>query len=305
MGSCISSRPRAESVISYDSDSFPDQPSFFDEDNSLEYIASDYLSASTSSQTQHVSLGFSDFRQPNSPSEPHSEQQPTRSQSYLFALNHDLCRSESNLSNDIISWQKGELLGRGAFGSVYLGLDSETGMLMAVKEFPINDKSVGELDEIQQEINLMRGLDHENIVRYFGSRKENEFLHVFMEFVPGGSIAAILKKFPCLSLDVVKHYTRQILEGVHYLHTNSIIHRDLKGANLLIDSNGVVKVADFGASRKLQGFHTAMNECRSLKGTPFWMAPEVVVQAAYGRQADIWSIACCVIEMATGIPPLE
>ncbi|KAL0218500.1 hypothetical protein P9112_004153 [Eukaryota sp. TZLM1-RC] len=303
MGGCFSTA--GDLVVTYDShlEHNSDTPAFekyhcshseHSDPDSLELIANNYITSTSTNNM--VSLGFADSPASNSPN-------GRRSGSFLYAVNQDLTRSDSTLSGDQINWVSGELLGRGAFGSVYLGLDSDTGILMAVKEFPTSDKSQAELEEIQQEINLMRDFSHENIVRYYGCKRSRGLLHVFMEYVPGGSIASLLRKFSHFSADVVKHYTRQILEGVSYLHSHSIIHRDLKGANLLIDNNGVVKVADFGASRKLQGYHTALNECRSLKGTPFWMAPEVIEQAAYGRAADIWSIGCCVIEMLSGRPP--
>ena len=98
-------------------------------------------------------------------------------------------------------------------------------------------------------------------------------------------------------------YTRQILTGLEYLHANRIIHRDIKGANILVDSDGVVKLADFGASKQLQNVMSATGDLHSLKGTPYWMAPEVIKQTGHGRQADIWSVGCTVIEMLTGKPP--
>jgi hypothetical protein len=99
-------------------------------------------------------------------------------------------------------------------------------------------------------------------------------------------------------------YTRQILEGLHYLHTHHIMHRDIKGANILVDNAGVVKLADFGASRRLADLVTIESGgCKSVKGTPYWMAPEVIKQTGHGRQADIWSVGCTVIEMVTAKPP--
>ncbi|KAL0209653.1 hypothetical protein RCL1_008491 [Eukaryota sp. TZLM3-RCL] len=297
MGSCIS-KSVPSTVIHYHSIDQPDGSP----DDDFETIANNYL---TSSSSNIVSLGFADNPVINSPISRRRE-----SDSFKYHYDEDIISRRRNsypktsLSpSSNINFKKGELLGRGAFGSVYLGLDCDTGMLMAIKEFPRIDKSTAELVEIQQEIDLMKTLTHPNIVKYYGSQSSLDNLHVFMEYVPGGSIAQLIKKFQCFSLDVVKHYTRQILEGVAYLHSHSIIHRDLKGANILVTDDGTVKVADFGASKRLQGYHTMLNEAHSLKGTPFWMAPEIVVQSSYGRAADIWSIGCCIIEMATGRPP--
>ena len=98
-------------------------------------------------------------------------------------------------------------------------------------------------------------------------------------------------------------YTRQILEGLAYLHRNQIMHRDIKGANILVDNTGVVKLADFGASRQLADLVTMESGFKSMKGTPYWMAPEVIKQTGHGRQADIWSVACTAVEMITAKPP--
>ena len=121
--------------------------------------------------------------------------------------------------------------------------------------------------------------------------------------MPGGSIASLLTRFGAFAEKLVAVYTRQILEGLHYLHTHHIMHRDIKGANILVDNAGCVKLADFGASRRLADLVTMESGCKSVKGTPYWMAPEVIKQTGHGRQADIWSVACTVIEMATAKPP--
>lgn len=99
----------------------------------------------------------------------------------------------------------------------------------------------------------MRGLDHENIVRYYGTSQEEGVLNIFLEYVPGGSISSLLAKFGCFSEKVIRVYTRQILHGLDYLHRHKIVHRDIKCANILVDNNGVVKLADFGASKRLEG----------------------------------------------------
>ena len=128
-------------------------------------------------------------------------------------------------------------------------------------------------------------------------------LHIFLEFVPGGSIAGLLSKFGPFAERVVAVYTRQILEGLAYLHRNQIMHRDIKGANILVDNTGVVKLADFGASRQLADLVTMESGFKSMKGTPYWMAPEVIKQTGHGRQADIWSVGCTAVEMITAKPP--
>jgi serine/threonine protein kinase len=131
--------------------------------------------------------------------------------------------------------------------------------------------------------------------------EEKGFVNIFQEWVPGGSIAHLLKRFGPFRVGVVRTYTRQILEGLEYLHHNGIVHRDIKGGNILVDDVGHVKLADFGASQKM-----AMGETQAtteIKGTPYFMAPEVLSDSRYGRRGDVWAMGCTIIQMLTGEPP--
>ncbi|KAJ3582019.1 hypothetical protein NHX12_015980, partial [Muraenolepis orangiensis] len=105
---------------------------------------------------------------------------------------------------------------------------------------------------------------------------------------PEGSIKDQLKSYGALTENVTRRYTRQILEGVSYLHSNMIVHRDVKGANILRDSVGTVKLGDFGAGRRLQTICLSGTGIKSVTGTPYWMSPEVISGEGYGRKADIW-----------------
>lgn len=207
------------------------------------------------------------------------------------------------------NWTCGDLLGQGAFGSVYRGMDNDTGTLMAVKQVSLGFGSASaakvaeHIKSVEAEVNLLKQLDHPNIVRYLGTEKTSKVLNIFLEYVPGGSIASLLSNFGHFKEPVVKLYTKQILLGLEYLHKNAIMHRDIKGANILVDNAGLVKLADFGASKKIEDLVSVGSGANSVKGTPYWMAPEVITQTGHGRQADIWSVACTVIEMATGKPP--
>jgi len=202
-----------------------------------------------------------------------------------------------------INWKKGELLGSGAFGKVYLGLNLDTGELLAVKAVPIAlDEDDEQTTSLVREISLMKVLFHENIVRYIGTQRDESMLHIFLEYVPGGSISAVLQKFGQLSEDATRAYSKQILHGLAYLHAHQIMHRDIKGANILVSNTGTIKLADFGASKKITEMLTQY-DCKSLKGTPYWMAPEVIMQAGHGRSADIWSVGATIVEMLTGKPP--
>ncbi|PKA48756.1 Mitogen-activated protein kinase kinase kinase NPK1 [Apostasia shenzhenica] len=207
-----------------------------------------------------------------------------------------------------IRWRKGELIGCGAFGHVYMGMNLDSGELLAVKQVLIGtsnaskEKAQAHIRELEEEVNLLKNLSHPNIVRYLGTVREEETLNILLEFVPGGSISSLLGKFGSFPEAVIKMYTKQLLQGLEYLHRNGIIHRDIKGANILVDNKGCIKLADFGASKQVAKLAT-MTAAKSMKGTPYWMAPEVILQTGHSFSADIWSVGCTVIEMATGKPP--
>ncbi|CAI9118555.1 OLC1v1020142C2 [Oldenlandia corymbosa var. corymbosa] len=207
-----------------------------------------------------------------------------------------------------IRWRRGELIGAGAFGRVHMGMDIDSGELIAVKEVSIAANSASKertqvhIRELEEEVNLLKNLSHPNIVRYLGTAREKESLNIFLEFVPGGSISSLLGKFGSFPESVIRMYTKQLLLGLEYLHKNNIMHRDIKGANILVDNKGCIKLADFGASKKVVELAT-MTGAKSMKGTPYWMAPEVILQTGHTFSADIWSVGCTVIEMATGKPP--
>ncbi|XP_062055306.1 mitogen-activated protein kinase kinase kinase 19 [Lepus europaeus] len=219
--------------------------------------------------------------------------------------------SETSLKNeDSILWTKGEILGKGAYGTVYCGLTSQ-GQLIAVKQVALDtsDKVATEKEyrKLQEEVELLKALKHVNIVAYLGTRLEENTVSIFMEFVPGGSISSIINRFGPLPEMVFCKYTKQILQGVAYLHENCVVHRDIKGNNVMLMPTGIIKLIDFGCAKRLawaglNGTHSDM--LKSMHGTPYWMAPEVISESGYGRKSDIWSIGCTVFEMATGKPPL-
>ncbi|KAL2509040.1 Mitogen-activated protein kinase kinase kinase 3 [Forsythia ovata] len=157
-----------------------------------------------------------------------------------------------------IRWRKGELIGSGAFGRVYMGMNLDSGELLAVKEVAIAVNSASKKTQ-----------------RYLGTVREEDSLNILLEFVPGGSISSLLGKFGSFPES---------------------------GANILVDNKGCIKLADFGASKKVVALAT-MTGAKSMKGTPYWMAPEVIRQTGHSYSADIWSVGCTVIEMATGKPP--
>ncbi|KAL4635569.1 hypothetical protein GN956_G12925 [Arapaima gigas] len=213
-------------------------------------------------------------------------------------------------ADDAVTWTKGEVLGRGAYGTVYCGLTSN-GQLIAVKQVALDDSdpeaAESEYQRLQVEVDLLKTLRHNNIVGFLGTALQDGAVSIFMEYVPGGSIASILQRFGPLPEKVLALYTQQILEGVAYLHRNRVIHRDLKGNNVMLMPDGVIKLIDFGCARRI-GRLTHGGDLsgllKSVHGTPYWMAPEVINESGHGRKSDIWSIGCTVFEMATGKPPL-
>ncbi|XP_029313336.1 mitogen-activated protein kinase kinase kinase 22 [Cottoperca gobio] len=207
-----------------------------------------------------------------------------------------------------VNWRQGKLLGRGAFGEVYLCYDVDTGRELAAKQVPFDtdcQETSKEVNALECEIQLLKNLRHERIVQYYGCLRdlEQKKLTIFVEFMPGGSIKDQLKAYGALTEKVTRRYTRQILQGVSYLHSNMIVHRDIKGANILRDSSGNVKLGDFGASKRIQTICMSGTGIKSVTGTPYWMSPEVINGEGYGRKADVWSVACTVVEMLTQKPP--
>ncbi|KAI4389137.1 hypothetical protein MLD38_001394 [Melastoma candidum] len=195
----------------------------------------------------------------------------------------------------ITYWEKGHLLGRGSFGSVYEGI-ADGGFFFAVKEVSLHDQGAKEsILQLEREISLLSQFQHENIVRYYGTEKDELNLYIFLELVTKGSLLNLYHTYH-LRDSQVSAYTRQILNGLKYLHDRDVVHRDIKCANILVDASGSVKLADFGLAKA-----TRLNDVKSCKGTVFWMAPEVVRAKSngYGLPADIWSLGCTVLEMLT------
>ncbi|KAK9450840.1 kinase-like domain-containing protein [Limtongia smithiae] len=213
-------------------------------------------------------------------------------------------------------WIRGAFIGSGSFGSVVLGLNALTGELMAVKQVEMTKDDQGRkksmLDALHREIQLLRDMQHENIVQYIGSSSDGQFLNIFLEYVPGGSVATLLSNYGPLEEPLIRIFVKQILCGLTYLHDRDIIHRDIKGANVLVDNKGKIKISDFGISKRVEaglmpsganGKDNLQHHRPSLQGSVYWMAPEVVKQTSYTRKADIWSLGCLVVEMFTGTHP--
>lgn len=209
-------------------------------------------------------------------------------------------------------WIKGQLIGKGTFGRVYLGMNITTGEPIAVKQVEVNPKAAGQEKEkmremvraLDIEIDTMRDLDHPNIVSYLGCERKELSISIFLEYIPGGSVGSCLRKHGKFEEPVVSSLTRQTLQGLSYLHNEGILHRDLKADNILLDLDGTCKISDFGISKKTDNIY-GNDITNSMQGSVFWMAPEVIRSQGLGYSAkvDIWSLGCVVLEMFCGRRP--
>eukprot|EP00331_Platyophrya_macrostoma_P021053 CAMPEP_0176468890 /NCGR_PEP_ID=MMETSP0127-20121128/39413_1 /TAXON_ID=938130 /ORGANISM="Platyophrya macrostoma, Strain WH" /LENGTH=665 /DNA_ID=CAMNT_0017862647 /DNA_START=178 /DNA_END=2175 /DNA_ORIENTATION=+ len=208
---------------------------------------------------------------------------------------------------DLEGWRMLKMLGKGSFGAVYEAL-LQCGRTVCVKVIELGAITDGtELAKLRSEIALMKRLHHPNIVQYHGclEDKAKNTINIFMEFVTGGTLNSFVKKFKSIPLPLIRSWTLQIMCGVKYLHDCGIVHRDIKGDNVLVSNDGVIKLADFGCSKSIDDVCSKTHGCQTMVGTPYWMAPEVIKCDAggYGMKSDIWSVGCTVVEMITGKPP--
>lgn len=220
--------------------------------------------------------------------------------------------SESSGGRPVFKWVKGDLIGRGTYGRVYLALNATTGEMIAVKQVEL-PTTASDREDIRQknvvaalksEIETLKDLDHPNIVSYLGYEETRQTLSIFLEYVPGGSVGSCLRKHGKLEEATIKSFLNQILEGLSYLHGRNILHRDLKADNLLVDHLGTVKISDFGTVRKSEDIYGNVASM-SVQGSIFWMAPEVMSLSSrgYSAKVDIWSLGCVVLEMFAGRRP--
>ncbi|RPD76435.1 Pkinase-domain-containing protein [Lentinus tigrinus ALCF2SS1-7] len=197
-------------------------------------------------------------------------------------------------------FQLGNCIGRGQFGAVYRALNLNTGQMVAVKRIRLEGLKEEEIAQLMKEVDLVKSLSHPSIVKYEGMARDDDTLSIVLEYAENGSLGQTLKAFGKLNERLVANYVVKILEGLHYLHQNDVVHCDLKAANILTTKNGNVKLSDFGVSLNLRAME---REMKDVAGTPNWMAPEVIELKGASTKSDIWSLACTVIELLTGRPP--
>lgn len=233
--------------------------------------------------------------------------------SQMETIPHDMISTPSVPTRQAtFKWMKGSLIGKGTFGRVYLGMNITTGEPLAVKQVEVNKRAAGQdkdkvkemVKALDQEIDTMQHLDHVNIVQYLGCERKEVSISIFLEYIPGGSIGSCLRKHGRFEEKVVSSLTRQTLAGLSYLHSEGILHRDLKADNILLDLDGTCKISDFGISKKSDNIY-GNDSTNSMQGSVFWMAPEVVRShgQGYSAKVDIWSLGCVVLEMFAGKRP--
>ncbi|KAH9024811.1 kinase-like protein [Lactarius pseudohatsudake] len=206
--------------------------------------------------------------------------------------------ASSRILND---YQLGDSLGKGAFGQVYRALNWATGETVAVKEIQLSNIPKGELGQIMSEIDLLKNLNHPNIVKYKGFVKTPEYLYIILEFCENGSLHNICKRFGKFPENLVAVYVSQVLEGLVYLHDQGVIHRDIKGANILTTKDGAVKLADFGVASNTTAAGAASDD--AVVGSPYWSTPTNCVSPSSTDASQLQSVGCTVIELLEGRPP--
>ncbi|XP_012137169.1 mitogen-activated protein kinase kinase kinase 4 isoform X2 [Megachile rotundata] len=206
------------------------------------------------------------------------------------------------------TWQRGIKIGQGRFGKVYTVVNNQTGELLAMKEVQLQPGDHRAIRRVAEELQIFEGIQHKHLVRYYGLEIHREEMLIFMEFCAEGTLESLVAgSGNGLPESLVRKYTHQLLSAVEVLHCHGIVHRDIKSANIfLTDEGNCLKLGDFGSAVQIKAHTTMPGELQGFVGTQAYMAPEVFMKSesgGHGRAADIWSVGCCIVEMASGRRP--
>ncbi|XP_039914431.1 serine/threonine-protein kinase PAK 3-like [Hirundo rustica] len=206
-------------------------------------------------------------------------------------------RSIVSVGNPVTKYVGLEKIAKGGYGTVYTATDTATGGVVAIKQVSLHKQPQKEL--IVNELLVVRDNKHPNIVNYLDSYLVEDKLWIIMEYMDGGSLSSVVKEVQMTEGEMAA-ICQECLQALNFLHSNLVIHRDVKSENILLGMDGSVKLADFGLCAQMTSEQSKRN---SLVGTAHWMAPEYVNKDAYGAKVDIWSFGIVVIEMLQGEPP--
>lgn len=186
-------------------------------------------------------------------------------------------------------------IGRSKNSVVYKGRLKKTIEYLAIK----SSEKLNKL-KVMNEVRILQNLDHENIIKYYSWHKTRNHFWIVLEYCPGGDILTLIDQDKCLPESIIKDFGLNIIDGLHYLHTNGVIYADLKPSNILFNEYGVLKLCDFGLARLISDVQSEENK----KGTPYYMAPELFEEGGvYSYYSDLWSLGCVLYELAVGTPP--
>ncbi|XP_073989973.1 mitogen-activated protein kinase kinase kinase 4 isoform X2 [Rhodnius prolixus] len=205
-------------------------------------------------------------------------------------------------------WQRGIKIGQGRFGKVYTAVNTDSGELMAMKEISLQPNDIRTIQKVGLEFKIFEGIVHDHLVRYYGAEVHREELLIFMELCTEGTLESLVAATESgLPEGLVRRYTNQLVSAIATLHHHSIVHRDIKTANIFLTAEGnCLKLGDFGSAVKIKAHTTAPGELKGFVGTQAYMAPEVFMKSntvGHGRAVDVWSLGCVVIEMISGQRP--
>ncbi|XP_057953662.1 mitogen-activated protein kinase kinase kinase 18-like [Malania oleifera] len=205
------------------------------------------------------------------------------------------------------AWTRGKCIGRGSFGTVSLAVDKSDGRVFAVKS--VDRRSSAALSALENEIRILRSVKSPYVVEYLGDDVTREsptvsFRNLHLEYLPGGTVADLAAgKLDDVDERLVRSYTSCVVSALRYLHSEGVVHCDVKGRNILVGAAaGVAKLADFGSAVEIGGDR---GDKIVPRGSPLWMAPEVIRGEFQGPESDVWSLGCTVIEMVSGAPAWE